>query len=130
MKKEWEYEPNRLEFSHLNYPCLIVRNPGGALCGYVGVPPGHPWHKKHYDEVAANVHGGLTYSDSCSDHVCHVPKPGETDDVWWVGFDCSHVGDYSPKYGAFDNAGQYRNVSYVTAECIKLAFQAYRVTCE
>lgn len=33
------------------------------------------------------VHGGLTYSDRCHDDICHVPAPGEPDDVWWFGFD-------------------------------------------
>jgi len=43
------------------------------------------------------VHGGLTYANACSGHICHVPKQGEPDDVWWFGFDTSHAGDFSPE---------------------------------
>jgi hypothetical protein len=86
---------------------LIVRGPLGALCGYVGLPPGHPMHGKLYGEVARadgaspDVHGGLTYSEPCQGRICHVPAPGEPDDVHWIGFDCGHAGDYSIgiKYG-------------------------------
>lgn len=31
-------------------PALIVRNHGGALCGYVGVAPGHPLYRHNYHE--------------------------------------------------------------------------------
>ena len=30
--------------------CMIHRNPMGALCGYVGVGPDHPWHGKNYTD--------------------------------------------------------------------------------
>lgn len=33
----------------------------GHLCGYIGVPKGHPWYGKDHDMIEANVHGGLTY---------------------------------------------------------------------
>ncbi len=57
----------------------------GHWCGYAAIEPGHPWHGRHYDDVPAEAHGGLTYSDRCTGSVCHVPKPGEPDDVWWIG---------------------------------------------
>lgn len=72
------------------FACLIRRTNIGIWCGYVAVPPGHPWHGKHYDAVDADVHGGLTYAEPCSGEICHVPQPGESDDVWWLGFDCGH----------------------------------------
>lgn len=31
-------------------------------------------------------------------HICHKVEPGETDDVWWLGFDCAHLGDFSPAH--------------------------------
>lgn len=71
-------------------PCVVKRN--YAWCGYVAVPPGHPWHGKGYDDIQneVDVHGGLTYARACSGAVCHVPAPGEPDDVWWIGFDLGH----------------------------------------
>lgn len=136
----WHDEPDRVEFEHEGFPCLLLRN--SAWCGYVGVPPGHPWHGKNYDDVRTadgdwpSVHGGLTYSAACHGRICHVPKPGETDDVWWLGFDCAHSGDLV----AFDlyaepllpheksfyglSPDTYRNVDYVRRETECLAAQA------
>jgi hypothetical protein len=92
----WTAEPDRLEFEHLGVPCILARGGAGSWCGYAAVPPGHPWHGKEYEHVDVEVHGGLTYARECAGHVCHVPKPGEPDDVWWLGFDCAHSGDIVP----------------------------------
>lgn len=59
-KKQWQDEETGL-------PCLIVRGPVGALCGYVGVPAAHPYHGKDYNDVAVDVHGGLTFADFCAE---------------------------------------------------------------
>lgn len=116
-------------------PCMIRRNPSlGFWCGYVGVPPTHPAFGKGYDDVAANAHGGLTFSDTCSDGdeseaICHVVEPGESDRVWWLGFDCGHAFDLSPAYHArhpkFHPMPRdvYRDQAYVTAETLELARQ-------
>lgn len=58
-------------------------------------------------DVVLNVHGGLTYANKCSGKICHVPKSGEPDDVWWFGFDCAHAGDFQPAYHA-----KYKNRGY------------------
>ena len=74
-KAQWVDEATGLD-------CLIVRGPSGALCGYVGVAPGHPWHGKDYSQCLETpvceeswcghsagsrleVHGGITFADSC-----------------------------------------------------------------
>ena len=46
----WQDEPDKEQFADevTGYACLIKRNPAGALCGYVGVPEGHPWHGSGY----------------------------------------------------------------------------------
>lgn len=93
----WQTEPDRIEWEHAGRPCLMVRNDRqGFWCGYAAVDPGHPFHGKHYDVPDAEVHGGLTYADACGGHVCHIPKPGQPDDVWWFGFDCGHYMDVAP----------------------------------
>jgi hypothetical protein len=130
----WDGEPDRLEWRTHGLPCLIVRNDLGGLCGYVGVPPGHPWYKQEYDNVDASAHGGLTYSAACSPEspICHIPQPGESDDVWWVGFDCGHYMDLLPgmtKYPFERGPGtqdSYRDVAYVQAEVNQLAEQAIK----
>lgn len=122
----WNDEPDRVEFEHAGFPCLLLRNPDlGQWCGYVAVPPGHPHHGKDYDQVEVEVHGGLTYSGSCSEHIYHKPKAGEPDDVWWLGFDCGHFMDLTPYRPDADLPVReiYRNVAYVRAQCERLAEQ-------
>jgi hypothetical protein len=129
---EWDAEPDRVEWRDevTALPCLIVRNRVGGLCGYVGVPPGHPWHGKGYDDVPADVHGGLTYADKCQGSICHVPQPGEPDDVWWLGFDCVHSGDIAPgRHGGLGYGylwpESYKNIAYVRGEVVSLARQVH-----
>ncbi len=58
---EWDNEPDRKCWMHHGVPCLILRHPTvGHLCGYIGLLPDHPWHKKHYNAIDAECHGGLT----------------------------------------------------------------------
>ena len=124
----WLSEPDKVQFKDpdTGLDCLIVRNRFGALCGYVGVPAGHPAHGKDYDDVDVSVHGGLTFSGHCQPaahghgalahdreflasgarvlpgadvdewRVCHAPAPGEPDDRFWFGFDCGHAWDLAP----------------------------------
>lgn len=130
----WDREPDRLEFEAHGMSCLLTRGPGGHWCGYAAMPPGHPGHGQHYDhEVFSDVrvHGGLTYSEKCQGAVCHVPKPGEPDDVWWVGFDCAHSGDLSPahmKYGRSWDDGEYRDIEWVKTETGYLARQLAEIS--
>lgn len=80
----WTKEPDKMQGidSATNYDTLIVRNNGGALCGYVGVPEGHPFFGVEYSscpklcdeewcshrpESILDVHGGVTFSDFCHD---------------------------------------------------------------
>lgn len=145
----WNEEPDSEEwYSPTGLPCLVVRGAFAQWCGYVAVPPGHPWHGK-YNELDVDVHGGLTYASACAGHVCHVPRPGEPDNVWWLGFDFGHGGDFSPglavqsdrmrslvkglpgepyevspfSFDTFD-ARNYATLARVKAECERLAQQA------
>jgi hypothetical protein len=127
----WDEEPDRLEWrTGVGYPGLIVRGQLGALCGYAGLPPGHPCHGIGYEDVPSiEVHGGLTYGDACQGPVCHVPSPGEPDDVWWLGFDCAHYLDcvpgMTPMYMRSDRGLVYRDVEYVRNEVEALARQLW-----
>lgn len=132
----WTEEPNRQEFEHAGLPCIIHRGGSGAWCGYVGVKPGHPLHRLGYndDKVNVEVHGGLTYSEKCAGHICHVAKPGEPDDVWWFGFDCAHSWDVAPGLQRFMDRyefnASYKDVFYAIAETERLARQLAAVTAE
>jgi hypothetical protein len=132
----WDGEPDKVQWvdAATGLDCLAVRAPGGHWCGYVGVPPEHPWHGLDYDADAlldVDVHGGLTYAAACQedaseqDAICHVPLNGRPDSVWWFGFDCAHLGDLSPKYArdAPIRDEVYRRLDYVKCETADLARQ-------
>lgn len=132
----WHAEPDHVDFEHDGFSCILHRGPAGAWCGYVAVPPGHPWHGRDFNwttGVDADVHGGITYAAKCQGDICHVAKPGEPDDVWWLGFDCNHHGDMDlqkvTEYGRADHFDgyfwlQYRTVEYARRETQRLAEQA------
>lgn len=75
------------------FNCLVLSSSlpmfGEYHCGYVGVPPGHPWHGADYDSVSAEVHGGLTFSGKTDD----ARKVDGQPDLYWLGFDLAHLGD-------------------------------------
>ncbi len=138
----WKNEPDRVEWrSPTGFVCLIVRAYdgefiiGGHLCGYVGVPPGHPWHGRSHHEIVAAVHGGVDYAEACQGVICHVPQAGEPEELWWVGFDCAHFADFSPGSETWmcqhipdrkaRTFGVYKDVAWVTAETEYLAEQAH-----
>ena len=125
---EWDNELDKYQWvdKATNLDCLIVRNASGALCGYVGIDNTHPLYGINYWDAPTpgNVHGGLTFSDSCQEggHICHVPDTGRPHDIWWFGFDCTHSRDFTPKWAnSWDTPENYRNVDYVRHECRNLA---------
>jgi len=121
----WLQEPNRVDFKHGGFDCLLHRGPGGHWCGYVGVSPSHPLYKKDYDGLSVDVHGGLTYASECAGHICH-PADDETAHLWWFGFDCAHAGDRSPAYAEYHQAfdsDTYRDVTYARDQTESLAEQ-------
>lgn len=144
----WMHEPDKVQWvdDETDLDCLAVRNQMGAWCGYVGVPPGHPTHGKGYRDVDVQVHGGLTFADSCDEDapeghgICHVPLPGRAADVWWLGFDCGHGTDIVPASEALAlshnwpkitppwGAPTYKTLAYVQRECHELAVQLAELT--
>lgn len=127
---EWHDEPDRVDFEAHGFPCILKRAGMGAWCGYVGMPPGHPWHGTN--DVDADVHGGITYAARCDGEICHVSKPGQSDDVWWLGFDCNHYNDLAPAlllldapfYPGYDGEYLYRTVDVARQWTEQLAKQA------
>lgn len=131
----WTHEHDRIEWRAHGFVCLISRaSPSGHLCGYVGVEPGHPWHGLDFASYVEtplerpSVHGGITYSEHCQDHVCHVPAPGEPEHLFWQGFDAMHAWDVSPSRA--DEApcdGSYKTITFMIRETERLAEQARAV---
>lgn len=62
-------------------------------------------------DVIFNVHGGITYSAKDL-----VYNPIMIEDVWWIGWDYSHAGDY---FGYFDKDEQRSKDKKWTTEEIK-----------
>lgn len=79
-----EYKVEK-DFTIDEYRCVIVGQSLGHRCGYVGIPKGHVLYGKDYDAIDIDVHGGLTYAGNGN-------YPVESD-LWWIGFDCAHIGD-------------------------------------
>lgn len=111
------------------YEWEVTGNLSGYRCGYIRIPPGHPWHGKGYDDIEPypDVHGGLTFAEPDTD----CGKGGE-DNAWWLGFDCAHAGDApDPELPGYDARMSFaylgetvRTTDYVAAECRNLIVQA------
>ena len=121
----------------------VTSNGIGYRCGYVRIPLGHPWHGKGYDDVEADVHGGLTFAEP--DVACGAPAGPDgasPDSGWWLGFDCAHGGDavdpdlcedgklrtfyqeWNGGLGVLGGGSVVRTTEYVEAECRRLCEQA------
>lgn len=138
----WALEPDKAQWidEETGLQCLMVRNGLGSLCGYVGIPQGHSAHGKDYDNVEITIHGGLTYSQESQESgdpalgVCHVSSSDQAESLWWLGFDCAHAGDVSPRHDnemrmlteIFERSrggDQYRDAEYVVQQVTSLARQ-------
>jgi hypothetical protein len=131
----WLDEPDFCEWDHGFVRCVIRRHfEFGSLNGYIGVQPGHPWYERDYDELEVRVHGGLNCSDSDwrfrEGHEANK-NPSPTDKpLWWLGFDCSHLGfDLVPQLAQIaasfrENNRVYRDFRYVRDQVNSLAEQA------
>ena len=59
-----------------DFPCSIWKNDLGTLCGYLGVPPSHPWYRQDqsFSSVLGriDVHGGITLA--CHEKSSRMPS--------------------------------------------------------
>lgn len=67
----WQSEPDFKQWTDAatGYECVLARGPGGHLCGYVGIPAGHPWHSKDYNAT-------VDVPDSVRDRPIDIDKIG------------------------------------------------------
>jgi hypothetical protein len=87
-----------------------------------------------WDEYEGEIAIEITYGPSPCDpdesdplRVCHVPQPGESDDVRWIGFDFGHAGDYSPGSMFRSSKDVYRDLPLVKEYCARFAAQVKEV---
>ena len=141
------------EFEVAGLACLLLRHyRWGHWCGYVGVPPWHPAYMKHARLGHLQVHGDLNYQSRDWPERVTVAMPrrwrdrllptryrrreaarllaGQPPTLSWIGFDCDHHGDYSPRECMLDGntaalvAGAvYRDAAFAAAEVRHLAEQ-------
>jgi hypothetical protein len=103
--------------------CLVIRGPSQYLCGYVAVPK---WHLLYgnldYFGPKLDVHRGVTW---LADHAGDCKEP----DLWWIGFDCAHLGDLVPGNTILYGRGNavYRDFAFVKEECRRLAEQLGKI---
>jgi hypothetical protein len=159
-KQEWGPGPwqNEVDFQawdYMGFSCIAVRHEHfGHFCGYLAVPPDHPWHGQSDEDLmgeeegaeCVDVHGGITYSALGQVYLARHKGIGSED--WCIGFDCGHSGDLMPGMEAslgrlreltdqatltspslpFWGESVYRTLSYVRYQVNRMAHQAYRAT--
>ncbi len=111
----WNGEPageTPIYFEHVGYRCSNMRSFTGNWCGYVDVPPEHPWASLDADAVPADVHGGLTWKEVLDD----AP-------LVRFGFDCGHHGDWQPMMPMTRQFGVYRTLGFAKEWTMRLAEQ-------
>lgn len=145
----WVSEPDLVIYYIDEYPCVIMRNDMGSLCGYVGVDPENPIVKdKHYDEFDIEVHGGVTFGHTASMtnfESGQLDAHGDDEKIYtFIGFDCAHYRDLTPalnltrkmfssemsdKYKKLmphtflANDDSYRTIAYVENEILSMVNQ-------
>jgi len=130
---EWQQEPDRIEWVFLGFPCLITRQNESWLCGYVGIPPSHPYYGKDREDKELkeiSIHKSITFSEAShqSDDpraVNHQLLPTDKN-YWWIGFDCCHSKDVFPmiiNFYKFPSDASYKNVEFVKTQVEFLARQ-------
>ena len=135
-------EPDRMQFEApgTGLPCLIVPHRTlDLLCGYVGVPNGHPWHGKETDGLFARAgYIDVTFTGSCEPAaderygICHVPTKDEPDHEWWIGLHCAHAHDISPglAYPPLVADAECRDMSFVKNTITVLAEECARAAAQ
>jgi hypothetical protein len=111
------------EYKGFHY--FILHNRNGYRCGYIIVPPEHEWFGLEYDDIGADVHGGLTYGEL------------EASEYWLehkgkhiIGFDCAHLYDLqdptlpSTYTDSVQHEGTIKTTIFVRSELHKLIDQA------
>ena len=118
MSGPWETEGDEHAWmTDAGYLGLIIRSPVSlCLCGYVAVPANHPWAGVQLGDIDVPVHGGITFAGP-PDEV----RTADGGDWWFVGFDCSHRGDFMPVLAERSIGVVYRDLAYVRGEVEFLA---------
>lgn len=140
------------QWIHNGFNCLVIfGNSLGFRFGYVGVPETNFFYGKsdedisyfdledHFklpfkmENISLDVHGGITYTGTL-DALEDIPPF-----LWWIGYDCGHVGDLrdidkikdpqlrnilkSSNIFKEEEGGSIKSIDFCIAECESLADQ-------
>jgi hypothetical protein len=126
--KEWENEPNFLEFidDSTGYKCFILRRKDwGSLQGFVQIPKEHS-HRLSIKKLKIRAHDWIVPDAGRYfryEFKPNLPIDDFTRESYLVFFSCSDIDDLLPYSDKNNPNAKYRNIEYVTNECKKLAKQ-------
>lgn len=84
---EWDNEPDALAFECAGFACSLNRNHRGVWCGYLLIPPGHPWHGKDVRADGVRCEVAFPWWRQTAEH---------NGAMWAIGFDLGHIHDLAP----------------------------------
>ncbi len=93
--KPWLTEPDKDYFEYKGYLCRMHRSIQGTWLGYVGIPK-DSYYAMDDNHEKLQVHGGITFVGTSRDKETDLEDP-----LLWLGFDCDHYYDISPKWFEF-----------------------------
>ena len=130
MSKEMIYidhfESSLLEYNTYKGYNYAVVSQGAFPCGYVEIPPTHPYYGADYMRCDIQCHGGLTFGGKLSDD---LKLPTNT---FWLGWDYGHVDDLCGLEFRFFNMafGKAYTTEDVIIECRSVIEQLEAIKCK
>lgn len=76
-------------FEYQGFPCLGLFYERGHRCGYVGIPPEHPFFEKEDIGQDVEANGGIYFTM----HHPKFDKVAGVENYWWIGWDYDHSWD-------------------------------------
>lgn len=112
------YPYGKLQFTtKVGYTGIIRITCLDTLCGYVVLPPDHPYFEKslyNTDDTSLlkiDVYGWVSFANYLDKY------------TYAIGFDCAHADDYVPKLGAGLSPQSWKDETFVRGEIEYLAEQ-------
>jgi len=133
----WQSEPDSEFWIDMasGFPGFARRSEAfGCWCGYLGLPPKHPWFSLAVEHIPLLAPNEISASG-------YAPIERGTKPVYrWLGFHCGHAGDYTPAiWPTLDHflspslrldaevRGEYRDLEWVKSGVTIMALQAHHL---
>ena len=122
-KTTWQQE--LLEYNTYKGYNYAVVSQGVIPCGYVEIPPNHPYFGRNYDKCNIYCHGGLTFAGKLNDNL-NLPT-----NTFWLGWDYGRCGDLAGYMFAYSDVvtGKGYTTEDVIKECHYVIDQLEAVKC-